>query len=771
MFLNAAFLIGISAIAVPIVIHLIHRQRYPDRAFPTLRFFDKTIKHNVIQRRLIDRLLLLLRVVALICLALGLSRPFWHGSVGERRTSLVILLDNSPSMARRHDGKPLLDQAKATVAGMLDRLGPGDRAEILLTSGTAPSAPASGKRLAQELVLRDGEPTAMLVSGPKGAALSVPGMTSDAARLQSAARAIPDGTPVTLASYSGGSAAEFGYDHGRLRALLDSVAVSSIPGNMQAAVSSAAEMLSRSGDGDRRVVIVSDLQAADWRGEPTSGLAGIDVNVVSIEPDPAVGPNLAIDDCTVSRPLAGLGQEVAASVTLHNYGSQASGQSTLRVVADAGVPIDTKIPAIPPRASLLVAVPMRASGHDHMLCSATIVNATDPFAYDNTWYFQIGVRPPVTALCVNGAVGATGADKSTFFVMNALATRGGGSAPSADARECETEELKNQKLFQYGVVLLADVTSLDADARQKLRQFVSDGGGLLIFANPNAAASEYNGWDFLPARVTGQKKAFQYVRSMAEKATAVADVRRRAGSTVSALTSNESLALEPAENATVLARFSDGLPALVEGRVGKGRVILAAASCHVSRSDWPLQPAFVLLVRELVQNLGANNASAAIGSRQIVGDGAAMAISAEHGGGTPELFRVATQAGDGSYQALAWYRRNDRLVMPEAAESGQYLLAVRPDPAPGLLAEPGLGADIVPVSVNHDARESDLTPATAGSIEKQLPGARVSLETATAAGVIDIGSGRDLWRWLVTGALIFLLCEGVIAWRWASESS
>ena len=197
-----------------------------------------------------------------------------------------------------------------------------------------------------------------------------------------------------------------------------------------------------------------------------------------LEPDAPIGPNLGIDDCTVSQPLASLGQLVTATLTVHNYGSQASRESdAARVVADRNVQIDTRVPPIPAHSSRLVAVPIVVSGHDHMLCTATLNASTDPFPYDNTWNFQIGVRPPVTALCVNGTAGASGADKSTFFVMNALATRGGGSAPSADARECETDDIKTQKLFQYAVVLLADVRSLDPDARQKMRQFVSDGGG------------------------------------------------------------------------------------------------------------------------------------------------------------------------------------------------------------------------------------------------------------------------------------------------------
>lgn len=772
-FLSGAFLAGLAALAVPVIIHLIHRQRYPDRAFPTLRFFDKTVKHNVLQSRLIDRILLLLRVLALALLALGLARPFWHSPIGEPRMSLVIVLDNSPSMARLHEGKPLLETAKASVAGILDHLSPSDRVEILLTSRGTKEQPLAGKRLAGELALRKGQPTALIVAGEQGAAVSSPGMTTDAAHLQSVLAKIPENASVSLASFDGSRQADFGYDHARLRALLDSVKVSSMPGDMPTALRESGDLLSRSSDGDRKVVVISDLQASDWKGQAVAQLSGVDVKVLTVDPDPAIGPNLAIDSGVVSQPLAGLGQLVTATFTLHNFGSRASTQSKLRVIAgDRGVPIDVTIPPIPAYSSMLTTVPIRVNGRDFMLCSATITNSTDPFPYDNTWNFQIGVRPPVTALCVNGSPGASGVDKSTFFVMNALATRGGGSAPSADARECEIDEIKSQKLFQYAVMLLADVPSLDADARQKVRQFVSDGGGLLVFANPGASKDEYNGWDFLPARVTGQKnKTFLYVRAMAERATAVADVRRRAGSTIHGLSTNASLALDPAESATVLARFSDGSPALVEGRVGKGRVIVVATSCHVSRSDWPLQPAFVVLVRELVQYLGNGGSAAAVASQRTVGEGAAMTISAERAAGTPELFRVGAGSASQAFEPLPWYRQNDRLVMPEAQEPGHYLLAVRPDPAAGLLSDPGLGADIVPISVNHDPRESDLTPASVESVSKQLPGAHVAFATAGVETIDDLRSGRDIWRWLLIGALIFLVVEGVIAWKRPSEST
>jgi hypothetical protein len=52
--------------------------------------------------------------------------------------------------------------------------------------------------------------------------------------------------------------------------------------------------------------------------------------------------------------------------------------------------------------------------------------------------------------------------------------------------------------------------------------------------------------------------------------------------------------------AETLARFDDGRPALVEGRVGRGRVLLLASSPDVLWSDLPLQPVFLPLVQRLV---------------------------------------------------------------------------------------------------------------------------------------------------------------------------
>ena len=75
MFLNSALLFGAGLIVIPIVLHLIMRQRPKLLEFPALRFIQK--RHDMNQRRLRLRhlLLLLLRAGAIALLALAMARP------------------------------------------------------------------------------------------------------------------------------------------------------------------------------------------------------------------------------------------------------------------------------------------------------------------------------------------------------------------------------------------------------------------------------------------------------------------------------------------------------------------------------------------------------------------------------------------------------------------------------------------------------------------------------------------------------------------------
>src|SRR4029078_11331161 len=101
-FLAPAFLPGLAAIAVPVLIHLINRERKVVVEFPSLMFLQRIPYRSVRRKKIRHLLLLILRCLALALLAAAFARPFFEkrqaviGDKGARE--VVILLDRSSSM-------------------------------------------------------------------------------------------------------------------------------------------------------------------------------------------------------------------------------------------------------------------------------------------------------------------------------------------------------------------------------------------------------------------------------------------------------------------------------------------------------------------------------------------------------------------------------------------------------------------------------------------------------------------------------------------------
>src|SRR6266446_2275042 len=103
-FLAPFFLVGLGAVAIPIVIHLIQRERKRVVEFPSLMFIRRIPYQSVRRRRIRHWLLLAMRATAVALLVLAFARPFFRqnalaaaAATGGAR-EVVILLDQSASM-------------------------------------------------------------------------------------------------------------------------------------------------------------------------------------------------------------------------------------------------------------------------------------------------------------------------------------------------------------------------------------------------------------------------------------------------------------------------------------------------------------------------------------------------------------------------------------------------------------------------------------------------------------------------------------------------
>src|SRR2546429_2259686 len=105
-FLAPAFFVGLAALAIPVIIHLIQRERKTIVEFPSLMFLRRIPYQSVRRRRIRHWLLLALRTAAVIMIVLAFARPFFRqgapaAAAGRRAPAGVGLLDQSASMGYR----------------------------------------------------------------------------------------------------------------------------------------------------------------------------------------------------------------------------------------------------------------------------------------------------------------------------------------------------------------------------------------------------------------------------------------------------------------------------------------------------------------------------------------------------------------------------------------------------------------------------------------------------------------------------------------------
>src|SRR5438552_10074207 len=138
-FLTPAFFLGLGAIAIPVMIHLIQREKKRVVEFPSLMFVRRIPYQSVRRRRIRHWFLLFLRAAAIALIVLAFARPFTQPSAATPSLAssgardVVVVLDQSASMGYGDHFEKAKDAAKRVVRG----LGADDRATLVLFAKNA----------------------------------------------------------------------------------------------------------------------------------------------------------------------------------------------------------------------------------------------------------------------------------------------------------------------------------------------------------------------------------------------------------------------------------------------------------------------------------------------------------------------------------------------------------------------------------------------------------------------------------------------------------
>src|SRR5512142_727760 len=122
-FLTPLFVLGAAAVAIPVFVHLIQRERKRVVEFPSLMFLRKIPYQSVLRRRIRDWLLLAMRLAALAMIVFAFARPFFRrdtlaAAAQNGAREAVILVDASYSMGYGDRWKKAQAAARDAVNGL-----------------------------------------------------------------------------------------------------------------------------------------------------------------------------------------------------------------------------------------------------------------------------------------------------------------------------------------------------------------------------------------------------------------------------------------------------------------------------------------------------------------------------------------------------------------------------------------------------------------------------------------------------------------------------
>jgi hypothetical protein len=737
-FVHPGLLVGMALAAVPLVIHLLNRQRYKPMPWAAMRFVLAAYRKTRRRAQLENLLLLLLRMLGLALLALAISRPFTGdqsplAALAQSRRDVVLVLDASASTGYRPDVQATFERIVERAREIVLELDGGrdDRVRVIV----------AGARPRLVAWRRPDEALSVLST------LSAP--TDEPLDLAAAL-----GEVVRLAEEDGQGARASALE---IRLLTD----------LQRASFEPATALSNE-DGPRAPAVREQLDA----------LAKLEARVLveDLGPSEAIPPNLAITSIEPLSTVLGAQAPCDVAVSVRNFGAVARNGVRVQLSID----VDTKLPFRPVDVPALgetkaVFPVVFATPGPHVLTARI---ESDRLATDDARAHVLVVPPPVRVLLVNGEPKPEIENDEVGFLQAVLdppvddEVLAGGAARPFEPKVIEPHELRDPALdlASVDVVVLANVDGLPAESIERLERWTAEGGSLILTLGDRVDSATFNqrlsrpdGSGLSPGELGGRialarRDGYHRVREFALDHPAFAlFVDERWRPLFTEVPIYEFRVARPQEGAKVLARLDDegGSPLLIEKTYDRGRTFLWTTSIDPEWTRLPESPrTLVPLVHEWLRYAGRRAELP-----RNVGVGGALLAEVD---AFRQKVEIVSPEGrrrplDGEPAAAGALKR--RVTALGATErAGVYRIAAD-------------GATPEPYAVQLDTRESDLA--------RMEPQALATFHPALVVSSARDSSGEDpdepapargeLWRGIAIACFAVLVFESLWA-AWLGRS-
>jgi hypothetical protein len=721
-FLNPAILLGLLAVSLPVAIHLLSKPRLKRIKWAATKFLLQSVQKNRRRVQMEDVVLLILRALLIALLVLLFARPAFLTDAGPQLGGLaapaVIIIDNSMSMGQSDGVQTRFDQAKAMANDLLSHLEPGSSSALYLSSDQVKAV--------------------------------IPKPTEDFAILR---RSI-DQAPLTDGS-----------------------------SDLYPAIKSAVDLLKGLSGTHREIFVLTDSQQAAWnelgkiRDLQDHNKKDIAMHFLIVGDHGE--DNVAVSGLQIAGTVAAVNQSLRCVVTVSNWGRSAVQNIPVKLAADGAPPEDEgMIDRIEPGSSKNITLVARFRDSGYHSLTASIPG--DRLPDDNQRSTALLVLDQIKTLVVEGTTNPDPAARDGFFLSHALVPVSPDLAAQyyVNATTTGPDELENSTIGQYQLIFLSNVAQLTPRSSQNLRDYVNQGGALIVFPGSAVDAATYNSDPNLslllpaklgPAQEPPEQKKFLGWQSREYEHPLVSLWNNPDSGTLGnvRVTKYFPLTVKPAANATapspqIVVKYADGEPAVVEQTVGKGKVILFSSSATTDWTTLPIHPSFVPLLIRIISYV-----TSGLGGNLILTPGQpfAYAIDSDYAGKAFSVLRP----GEKDRRIVGEIESGDKsafLRYGDTELAGAYQLFVGDEPKPKVV-----------FAVQSDPAESNLAQQPKSDLEPLLEATAPTTGTdASAPDSTDKSGtghrrvpGQELWIPLAIAALVLALVEMTLAHRFSQS--
>jgi hypothetical protein len=414
----------------------------------------------------------------------------------------------------------------------------------------------------------------------------------------------------------------------------------------------------------REVYFLTDLGRSTWMPTQTADAAVLfqkiqaRAHIVLVDAGQEGISNVAVTGLVVNDPLPTVGNPIAITAEVHNYGSEPRRQVRIELLIGRG-----RRTALDPEFALRLAQEQLLDVSPGETVSVTfshrfdaagdyaveIRSEADALEIDDSRAIIISVREAVPVLLVDGnASRATTYERASDWLKDALnpfpANMSAGLTPAQPRIISESAFAKTSlsDLTSYDCVFICDVSQITSGTVGRLETYLQQGGAVVFCLGPHVDVSAYNqflcrdGAGPLPARLLGyaeaprdaffsfrgEEEAFRrppldgfsadhdrnslmsarfrrYVRTALRPRTQARTILTFAPWSISSPESPPSAGETRATTGIATPLVND--PAIIVARRGRGQTVLFTSTVNMDWGTWPASPSFPAFMQELLR--------------------------------------------------------------------------------------------------------------------------------------------------------------------------